>query len=48
MDQDSITAVVIFIAVFMCGGIGIVAGQMCPRTRPRRISGYIDDELDLV
>jgi hypothetical protein len=48
MDQDAITAVVIFIAVFVCGGIGIVAGQLCPRIRPRRVSGYIDDEVDLV
>jgi hypothetical protein len=48
MDQDAITAVVIFIAVFVCGGITIVAGSLCPRIRPRRVSGYIDDELDLV
>ena len=48
MDQDAITAVVIFAIVFVCGGTAIVAGQWCPRTRPRRISGYIDDEVDLV
>jgi hypothetical protein len=48
MDQDAITAVVIFIAVFVCGGTAIIAGQWCPRIRPRRVSGYIDDELDLV
>lgn len=48
MDQDAITAVVIFIAVFVCGGTSIVASQWCPRIRPRRVSGYIDDELDLV
>jgi hypothetical protein len=48
MDQDAITAMVIFIGVFVCGGIAIVAGQWCPRTRPRRISGYIDDEVNLV
>jgi len=48
MDQDAITAVVIFIGVFVCGGVAIVAGTWCPRIRPRRVSGYIDDELDLV
>jgi len=48
MDQDAITAVVIFVIVFVCGGTAIVAGQFCPRIRPRRVSGYIDDELDLV
>ena len=48
MDQDAITAVVIFVIVFVSGGTAIVAGQWCPRTRPRRISGYIDDEVDLV
>jgi hypothetical protein len=48
MDQDAITAVVIFIIVFVCGGTAIVAGSLCPRIRPRRVSGYIDDEVDLV
>jgi hypothetical protein len=48
MDQDAITAVVIFMIVFVGGGIAIVAGQWCPRIRPRRVSGYIDDEVDLV
>jgi len=48
MDQDAITAVAIFIGVFVCGGVAIVAGTWCPRIRPRRVSGYIDDELDLV
>ena len=48
MDQDAIPAVVIFVIVFVCGGTAIAAGQWCPRTRPRRVSGYIDDEVDLV
>jgi hypothetical protein len=48
MDQDAITALVVFLVVVTCGTVTVVSAYACPRTRPRRISGYIDDELDLV
>jgi len=48
MDQDGITALVVFLVVVACGGVIVITACVCPRTRPRRVSGYIDDEVDLV
>jgi hypothetical protein len=48
MDQDALTALIVFLLVFTCGTGTVLAAYVCPRTRPRRVSGYIDDEVDLV
>lgn len=48
MDQDALTAIVVFFLVFVCGSVTVVSAHVCPRTRPRRISGYVDEEVDLV
>jgi hypothetical protein len=48
MDQDALTAIIVFCLIFGCGGTTVIAANTCPRIRPRRVSGYIDDELDLV
>ena len=48
MNQDALTAVIVFLLVFVCGTTTVIASHVCPRTRPRRVSGYIDDEVDLV
>lgn len=49
MDEDGVIALVVVGAVCFCTVVSIVGAWVCPLSRPRRISGYIDDdEVNLV
>jgi hypothetical protein len=49
MNEDSIIALVVISSIMVCTASMIIASWVCPQTRPRRVSGYIeDDEVNLV
>jgi len=49
MNEDSIIALVVVGSILVCAVTVIVGSWACPQTRPRRVSGYIeDDEVNLV
>jgi hypothetical protein len=49
MDEDGVITLVVVGAVCFCTVVSIVGSWVCPISRPRRISGYIDDdEVNLV
>ena len=49
MNEDSIIALVVIGSIMVCTATAIIGSWACPQTRPRRVSGYIeDDESNLV
>jgi hypothetical protein len=49
MNEDSIIALVVIGSIMVCTVTAIIGSWACPQTRPRRVSGYIeDDEANLV
>lgn len=49
MNEDSIIALVVIGSIMVCTATAIIGSWVCPQTRPRRVSGYIeDDEANLV
>jgi hypothetical protein len=49
MTEDSVIALVVIGSIMVCAITAIVGAWVCPQTRPRRVSGYIeDDEVNLV
>ena len=44
MDEDGVITLVVVGAVCFCTVVSIVGSWVCPISRPRRISGYIDDD----
>jgi hypothetical protein len=45
MDEDGVIALVVFGAVSMCIVSVVIGAWVCPQTRPRRISGYEEEDL---
>jgi len=48
MNEDGVIALVVFGAVCVCTLVSVVGSWFCPQVRPRRVSGYIDDDTNLV
>jgi hypothetical protein len=45
MDEDGVIALTAFGIVASCVIFVIIGAWICPQTRPRRISGYIEEDL---
>jgi hypothetical protein len=45
MDEDSIIAIVVVGLIASCSIAAVIGSWVCPQTRPRRVSGYLDDDL---
>jgi len=45
MDEDGVIALTVFAAVIFCVIFVVIGAWVCPQTRPRRISGYEEEDL---
>ena len=48
MDEDGILSLGIFASVVACTIAVVIGAVVCPQTRPRRVSGYIEEDDPLV
>ena len=48
MDEDGLLALGVFASVVACTIAVVIGAAVCPQTRPRRVSGYIDEDDPLV
>lgn len=48
MDEDGLLALGVFASVAFCVVAVVIGAIVCPQTRPRRVSGYIDEDDPLV
>jgi hypothetical protein len=45
MDEDNLIAIVVVGLVATCAITSIIGAFVCPLVRPRRMSGYLEDDL---
>lgn len=45
MDEDGILALVVLGVTLTCIVTVVVGSWVCPQVRPRRMSGYIEEDL---
>jgi hypothetical protein len=45
MDEDNLIAIVVVGLVATCVIGSIIGAYVCPIVRPRRMSGYLEDDL---
>ena len=48
MDEDGMLALGVFCSVAFCVIAVVIGAVVCPQTRPRRVSGYIEEDDPLV